>query len=981
MTENKEYIEFPSEKIIKSQQDDREYKLITLKNELDVLLISDKETDISSASLSVNVGYLNDPDELPGLAHFCEHLLFMGTKKYPIENEYSEYLSSHGGGSNAYTSSELTNYYFYVDSKHLEGALDRFSQFFISPLFDDSCTERELNAINSENDKNVQSDEWRQEQLKKTLCREGHPLRKFGTGNLDTLKNIPMSKGINTREELLKFYNKYYSSNIMKLVIYGKESLDDLCNMAVKMFSDIKNIHVVPTVFPNETMTKNELNKEMYYKPVKDLRNIDLFFPFKDDVQYYLTKPGHYLSHLIGHESEGSIFYHLKEKGWAQALYAGNMKECKNVSFFSITVELTEQGYEHYKDVIIIIFQYFEMLKQQGSQKWIFDECKTLNDISFQFKEKSKPVRTALVLSKEMLFYPKEHIIAGMSLYFEYNKDLIEEFTNKLNADNFVLVVSSKYGNKDFKYEENEWKKEKYYGSEYSIHDIDSEFLNKLKNLELNPALHLPKVNPFVPKDFSVEKIEKEENPYPGLIIDNKNLRIWFKRDDIFFVPKLNIFFEIRSPISKSSPLNYMYTAMYLQLVKEALNKDSYHAEIADTKFNIKLSNEGNININVQGYSDVIGNLLGIIVNYFLDLNANEEEFTNVKDKFIRTLKNFSIENPYKQGLYYALYISNESVFSVDEKLEALKQITFNNLKNFIPLLLSQIYIEGLVHGNCDKETAKKLGSIFIDRIKPLPYPDSLIKDSIRSLYLKKGFHGIYKTKALNPNNINSSIQYSIQIGDINDQDIRVKSYIIRQLISEPCFDKLRTKEQLGYIVFSGLFTKPRNIELYIIVQSEYEPEYLEFKVEEFLNEFKVLIEKLDDDKFEKNKESVITKLLEKPKNLAIQTTTFIKNVESKNYDFGRDKRDSEYIKKITKSEILEFFNKYIDVKSPERKKLSIHIISKGKNDDLVKQKEKEIKDILDKNTIIDDVYNFRRSQVFGPSPISYKPIEEYLVN
>jgi len=981
MTENKRYVEFPSEKIIKSQQDDREYKLITLENELDVLLIRDKDTDISSASLSVNVGYLNDPEDLPGLAHFCEHLLFMGTEKYPVENEYSEYLSSHGGNSNAYTSSELTNYYFYVDSNHLEGALDRFSQFFVSPLFDDSCTERELNAINSENDKNVQVDEWRQEQLKKLLYREGHPIKKFGTGNLETLKTIPESKGINTREELLKFYNKYYSSNIMKLVIYGKESLDELSEMAVRMFSNIKNIHAVPTKFPADTMTKNDLNRELIYKPVKDMRNIDLIFPFKDDVSHYLTKPGHYLSHLIGHESEGSIFYHLKEKGWAQALYAGNMRECRDIAFFCITVELTEQGYEHYKDVITIIFQYFEMLKQQGSQKWIFDECKTLDDISFQFKEKSKPVRTVSLLSKEMLFYPKEHIIAGMSLYFKYDKDLIEEFTNSLNPDNFVLMISSKHGNNDINYEKQEWKKEKYYGSEYAINNIDSEFLNKLKNLELNPSLHLPKVNPFVPKDFSVEKIEKEENRNPGLLIDDKNLRIWFKRDDIFFVPKLNIFFEIRSPLASSSPLNYMYTAMYLQLVKEDLNKDSYHAEIADTKFSIKLSNEGNININVQGYSDVIGNLLDIIVDYFLDSKFEKEEFENVKDKFIRTLKNFSIENPYKQALYYALCISNESVFSVDEKIEALKQITFENLKNFIPLLLSQIYIEGLIHGNCDKETAKKLGSIFINRIKPLPYPESLIKYSLRALTLKKGFHGIYQTKALNPANINSSIQYSLQIGDINDQDLRVKSYIIKQLISEPCFDKLRTKEQLGYIVFSGLFTRSRNIELYIIVQSEYGPDYLEFKVEEFLNEFKETLENIDDEKFEKNKESVITKLLEKPKNLAIQSATFIKSIEAKNYDFERDKRDSEYIKNITKEEIYEFYNKYIDVKSSERRKLSIHIISKGKDDEQVKQKENEIKDIMNKNEIVEDIYNFRRNQDFGPSPVTYKPIEEYLIN
>jgi len=63
--------------------------------------------------------------ELPGLAHFLEHMLFMGTEKYPEENDYSKFLAENGGSSNAYTSSDHTNYYFDVSPKELNGALDR----------------------------------------------------------------------------------------------------------------------------------------------------------------------------------------------------------------------------------------------------------------------------------------------------------------------------------------------------------------------------------------------------------------------------------------------------------------------------------------------------------------------------------------------------------------------------------------------------------------------------------------------------------------------------------------------------------------------------------------------------------------------------------------------------------------------------------------------------------------------------------------
>ena len=62
----------------------------------------------------------------------------------------------------------------------------------------------------------------------KALARDGHPFQSFSTGNLETLQKLPESLGINTRDLVIDFYKKHYSANIMKLVVYGKESLDTL---------------------------------------------------------------------------------------------------------------------------------------------------------------------------------------------------------------------------------------------------------------------------------------------------------------------------------------------------------------------------------------------------------------------------------------------------------------------------------------------------------------------------------------------------------------------------------------------------------------------------------------------------------------------------------------------------------------------------------------------------------------------------------
>ncbi|KAJ1627491.1 Metalloenzyme, LuxS/M16 peptidase-like protein, partial [Pavlovales sp. CCMP2436] len=89
--------------IIKPEADARSYLFLTLPNRLRVMLVSDLEADKAAACMDVHVGSVSDPEKLPGLAHFLEHMLFLGTEKFPKEGEYHEFLSAHGGAHNAYT--------------------------------------------------------------------------------------------------------------------------------------------------------------------------------------------------------------------------------------------------------------------------------------------------------------------------------------------------------------------------------------------------------------------------------------------------------------------------------------------------------------------------------------------------------------------------------------------------------------------------------------------------------------------------------------------------------------------------------------------------------------------------------------------------------------------------------------------------------------------------------------------------------------
>ncbi len=219
--------------VTKSPNDTRNYRALVLENGMKVLLVNDPEADKAAASVDVNAGSNADPENFEGLAHFLEHMLFLGTAKYPEAGEYQEYIAAHGGSHNAYTAYENTNYYFSIDAAYLEPALDRFSQFFIAPLFTPEYVDRERNAVHSEYQSGLQDDGRRGYSVLKAIINPEHPLSGFSVGSLDTLQD---HDGLSLRDALLAHYDRYYSANLMSVAISGPQTLEELEVLARRFF-------------------------------------------------------------------------------------------------------------------------------------------------------------------------------------------------------------------------------------------------------------------------------------------------------------------------------------------------------------------------------------------------------------------------------------------------------------------------------------------------------------------------------------------------------------------------------------------------------------------------------------------------------------------------------------------------------------------------------------------------------------------------
>ncbi|KAL4439100.1 hypothetical protein ABPG74_008875 [Tetrahymena malaccensis] len=433
--------------IDKSPNDDRQYLGFELQNGIKVMVISDNHAEKSAASLDVQVGQLQDPEEYQGLAHFCEHMLFMGTEKYPLQNEYSQYLSQNGGSDNAYTDILNTNYYFDVKSDAFEEALDRFSQFFISPLFDETCVEKEINAIENEHQMNVSEDSSRLWGIFKALAKEGTKFRQYGGGCLQTLQKE------NIREELLKFYEKHYSAHKMNLVIYGQESIEVLKNLAIKYFSSIKNKE--EQQISDEQLKEMELEKmhpfprEQLCKlvkiiPIKDEDTIEFCWVVEDQQQYSNVKPDDYLTHIFGHEGKNSLLSLLLDEGLAVELtsYSENCMNLFTIIGFNIT--LTQRGFFEYKRVCHAVFNYIQILKKEIANKEAYEEVKDIEAINFRFLEKIAISEYVTKIADGLHWIPMTSVLKMRYDFQKYDEIIIQKLIDSLTLDNIIIYLSSK---------------------------------------------------------------------------------------------------------------------------------------------------------------------------------------------------------------------------------------------------------------------------------------------------------------------------------------------------------------------------------------------------------------------------------------------------------------------------------------------------------------------------------------------------------
>jgi len=880
--------------IIKSPLDKRQYDFFILPNKLRVLLVSDPTADKAAACMDVNVGYFDDPHTHPGMAHFLEHMLFLGTRKFPAASAYHEFISAHGGRDNAATGAEHTNFYFDIDPHSLDPALDRFSQFFMAPLFDSKFMQRELNAANAEYRLKLKDDGRRYWSVMKATMNPDHPFSKFSVGNLGTLANMRHKQ---LRSTLIKFYRQHYSANLMTLTLIGRAPLSILKQMVEKYFSAIKNRQLQKSPLRAPLFLSNQLGVRINVIPLRDIRQLHLSFPLPWKPSFYQTKPELLIAFLLGDEGRGSLLSLLKQRGWANRLSVDTTTNAGNYHTMEVMVDLTREGQRNINTITDMVFQYLHLLDRPGRQMAIYDEIRKINAINFRYREPPPAYREARILASNLQIYPPEEVLHGPYLFKAYDQQSLRKLLEKLSPDNLRLTVFAK------KLPTN--RQDHWYNTPYKINPLSEILRTRWQHSTANPALRIPAKNPFIPTRLGIKPHDKA-SAHPSLLIDDQALRLWHKQDDTFLIPKADIVIRIMTPLAGDNPAHTMLTSLYLRLVNDHLNEYTYPARLAGLHYALDYTNDG-IAISVSGYEDKQGLLLDVILQNLLEPDIDAQRFAINKEKLRQNLANSHLGKPYRQLSRELNTILLHNSWEPDEYLQALTSLTRKDLKSFIHQLYSQVNVEILAHGNITPQEARKLGRRIGKRIfrSATPGPD-------KPLRVTRLTPGTQFLRAIKTDHEDAGLLVYYQAWDDTLQQ-NARIILLQQLIKGPFFYFLRTREQLGYVVFAGNNTVLRVPGLKFIIESpKKSPAELLSRIDTFLKKYPSLLQVMGEGEYLQSKEGLLSRILERDTSLQKRSGRYRKLLALKYYDFLYRRKLAKIIRRISKQDMLDFYRLWI---------------------------------------------------------------------
>ena len=880
------------EKVQQSDRDNRQYEVIELANKMRVLLVSDPKAVKSLASLALPVGSLQDPADQQGLAHYTEHMVLMGSKKYPEPASFSQFLNRHAGSYNASTASYRTAFYFEVENSAFNHALDYLAQAIANPVLDPKFADKERNAVNAELTMARSNDGFRIGQVDSETINQKHPASQFSGGNLETLSDKSTSK---LHDALVNFHNNYYSANIMVGVVYSNQSINKLAKLAETTFGQIPNKNIQAPKVDQTAMPSDVLAKQITMLPAQPKKLMLLQFPIENNLVKFADKSDEYIAYLISNRSQNTLSEQLQKQGLIENISASSDPiRYGNSGVLSINVSLTDDGLAQKDKVIAAIFNYLQLIQKDGVKDTYYEELKKVLALEFKYQDIERDMSYVEWLSDQMLLYPIQNILNADFIASHFDKDAIINRLKSLTPDNArIWTIAPNQPTDKVAY---------FVEAPYKIDAITSEQKSNWSNLAKSFSFTLPELNPYIPDDFTI--VNPNSNQSEPLEFNKRGNHIHFVSQYFGQEPKAAIVVSLRNDQAFSDAKSQVAFDLLDYLVSRNLAQLQFQANVAGIE--LSTSRDNGLMVTANGFNQHLPEMVLAVLNRYQQIIVDEQSLALAKSWYIQKLDAIEHANSYQLA---ANPVNALSVLPHYYERNLRRQITadisVNDIVAYRDALMTHSVPYMLSLGNLSNQRSldlyHKIQEKFASNAQFTPIDNLKINAPLTAR--------ITQTAKATDN----ALMMSYIPTNYDRNSSRILSYTLSKIISPWFFDQLRSNEQLGYAVFAVSMSVGDSSGISFIIQSnQYDPAYLLGRYQHFYPIMLQKLQALSKNDIEQYKKAVLEELTMPPQTLNEELERYLADYRLSNFSFdSRDKKIAE-VKKIDKQDLIDFYNNAI---------------------------------------------------------------------
>lgn len=861
----------PRSSVRKPRTDDREYVHTTFTSGLRVLAVRDPEAKRVGFAVAVEAGSLEDPPEFQGMAHFCEHMLFLGSRKYPATDEFSKQLALFGGTHNAYTSSEETVYFNEIGSDGVERGLDIFAQFFISPSFAEQMVDKEIHAVDSEHKKNQPDTQRRLWHLMRSRGNASNPAHQFSTGDLQTLKLQPESQGLNLVEALRAFHRKNYCANRLHLVLVSNLSTSEQLELAHRHFD------AIPVASPESCQPRPVYSEwPLYSKALGNLGRsfaagtrgapeLWLMMPAPPLKQRYKELAEAYVWNVLGYYGPGSLKALLLEEDLSQS-YSYYAENSVAGSVVFVKFALTEKGARTPETVLEYFFAYVNAVRQAGVNSKFLDGVRQLRQVEFDYQERrASEVEFASALAENLPSYSPEDVLTGGFLIDKPDEGLVRQLLEALVPSNMNLALVSPNFNESAAAHH-----EPYYDFRYDEAPLDAALLARLEEAS-GHGLAPPPDLAYVPRNLDL--ISESAGPDgPERLVEGGRVEGWWLGPGGVRLPKAVVYMKVGLPASATASVeSVVLAAMHSRIVQLLLEQPSDALQTCGLTYSVSWKADG-LAISFNGFDEHLSKLVGMVLPR---IRAPGEEgtavFERARRQLLLDLADVTKLQPYQHALEAFEVVTIRGRFSRAEMLGAARSPSLVNpgaYKQFLEQAFAAARLSVLIAGNVERARAAKLTEMAMQALQLSGSPAERMEEGYLQVVDPAAPLEVRIPNPI-PGDPNSATLVTYQFGVPSLAD-RVHLAMLGEVIDRPVFEALRTERQLGYVVFGYVAPHSSIVEVRVLVQGFREaPDAVEAIIEDTVRNLTERIAALRPEEVAARRRSLRTELTTPPATLS----------------------------------------------------------------------------------------------------------------